>query len=800
LSNPWPKSSALPRSAAAVLAALHLDDPRLEGLAALEDGGWRAALDYCDRARLTLPLRDAARTAMPQWVRERTDGDAAKNRIRLRDIEGLYMQISCWLESAGIEFLALKGITHNGLFGGPSERRAQYDIDLYAPRETVETARDALIAQGYEPLPGMDDFPTDHLPALIRKTGWQWAGDYFDTAIPLTVELHFQFWNQRTERLSASGNEEFWTRRLKREIAGMRLPVLSSPDAIAYAALHLLKHLLRGSVNAFHAYEIASLLDARADDDALWTAWRALHSPGLRRLEAVSFRLAWEWFGGRLPEAVEEEVQRLPVTTQSWFEVFALSPAAAGVRTNKDELWLHLSLLESKLDALSVARRRLLPGNLPPLADTAYLSATKITWRVRAQRALRYARYTASRLRHHAWALPQTGVSGARWWWHTNSLGRQFWIFLASAVAFNFALFIFVLLYNLFLMDMGFREDFIGVVNGAARVGSVAGTLPAAFIATRFGLRRSLAAVIVLTAIVEVLRAVIGARLPLAGLAFASGCIFSVWAVILAPLIAASVEEKRRPTAFSVFFASMFATGILGNWIGGRLPLWMGGKQTVLLASAALSGMAVFPALRLKEHLGFASKGGGALRGIRETFRLSGRFLARYLAAFALWHLATGAFNPFNNVYFRKLGFADSQIGSVLSGAQLVQLAAVLAAPAVVRRFGLRSGIVWMMAATAVALSGLAAQPLGGAAVAAYTIYMSFQWMSEPGLNTLLMNHIPERGRSGASAVNFLVAFSGQALAAFAAGAWMTQFGYGPVLAGAAALALAAAVLFRILL
>jgi predicted MFS family arabinose efflux permease len=124
---------------------------------------------------------------------------------------------------------------------------------------------------------------------------------------------------------------------------------------------------------------------------------------------------------------------------------------------------------------------------------------------------------------------------------------------------------------------------------------------------------------------------------------------------------------------------------------------------------------------------------------------------------------------------------------------------ALLLAPAVIRQLGLLGGIVVMMTATAFGLVGLAAQPSGGAAIAAYMAYMSFQWMSEPGLNTLLMNHIDERERSGASALNYLVAFGAQALAAFGAGSLFTQFGYGWTLAGAAALALVAAGLFRTL-
>ena len=54
-------------------------DPQLDGLAQLDERGWRGVLDYSDRARLTLVLRDAAGDAMPQWVRDRVDGNAAKN-------------------------------------------------------------------------------------------------------------------------------------------------------------------------------------------------------------------------------------------------------------------------------------------------------------------------------------------------------------------------------------------------------------------------------------------------------------------------------------------------------------------------------------------------------------------------------------------------------------------------------------------------------------------------------------------------------------------------------------------------
>ena len=85
-------------------------------------------------------------------------------------------------------------------------------------------------------------------------------------------------------------------------------------------------------------------------------------------------------------------------------------------------------------------------------------------------------------------------------------------------------------------------------------------------------------------------------------------------------------------------------------------------------------------------------------------------------------------------------------------------------------------------------------------AAAAYTGYMAFQYMSEPGMFTLLMESVAVAERNSASALNFLVTFAGQAIAASAAGWMLARFGYPPVLAAGAAICVAAALLLRGLL
>src|SRR5580693_9450120 len=106
--------------------------------------------------------------------------------------------------AAGIEFVFLKGTSQWPHFVADPRLRAQYDLDVLCPAEEVRRGWELLLEKGYEPLPG-PPLPTDHLPTLIRKTGWRWRGDYFDPDSPLSIELHFRLWDEDTERLRAPG-------------------------------------------------------------------------------------------------------------------------------------------------------------------------------------------------------------------------------------------------------------------------------------------------------------------------------------------------------------------------------------------------------------------------------------------------------------------------------------------------------------------------------------------------------------------------------------------------------------------
>jgi len=757
-------------------------------MAALRFGGARnstemPSLDFCDRTQLTLVLGAVASDTLPQWARERVARNLADNTERLVRIRALQTQVGEWLAASGIEFVFLKGTTQWPHFVSDARLRSQYDLDLLCPAEEVRRAWKLLLEKGYEPLPG-PDLPTDHLPTLIRKTGWRWRGDYFDPDSPVSIELHFRLWDEETERLRAPGVDEFWKRRCGQ--------ALDTPDALGYACLHLLRHLLRGSVRPYHVYELAWFLEHHADDAEFWSRWQSLHAAELRKLEAVSFRLALEWFGCRLAVAARKEIDRLPERVHEWFEVFAASPLEGLFRPNKDELWLHFALLDSGQDKAAIARRKILPLQLPgPVDETILMRREQITWAMRVRKHVHYARYLSTRALHHARSLTALAESGIRWRLRSTGMSAGYWRFLGASALFNLGMFIYVLLYNLYLFDLGFREDFVGQVASASTAGTVAGVLPAAVLARRLGLGKLLVGCFAAISAISMLRALVPGRAPLLGLACLNGVVFSVYAVSIAPAIARLTSEKGRPAGFSISTASSIALGILGGWLGGQLPDWLGGKRPAMLFGCALVLLAVWPASRLR--IGPAPAEGAKL--YPRT-----RFVTRFLIVFAIWNLATGSFNPFFNTYFAgHLHASVQRIGYIFSGSQLAQVAAILLAPLVLRGLGIVTGTAAMLLATAVALAGLAAGPTGWAAAGMFITYTAFQWMSEPGINTLLMDRVREQERSGASALMMLVMFAAQFAASFAGGASIARYGYPVLLACAAVLAAVSALAFRLL-
>jgi predicted MFS family arabinose efflux permease len=168
------------------------------------------------------------------------------------------------------------------------------------------------------------------------------------------------------------------------------------------------------------------------------------------------------------------------------------------------------------------------------------------------------------------------------------------------------------------------------------------------------------------------------------------------------------------------------------------------------------------------------------------------------LAALGCWNFALGSFNPFVTVFLSKhLGAPIAGLGSLVSVLQVLQALAVLSSPWILRRLALGTGIMTTQLFAAGSLVVLSLSPTWLWASIPLTGYLLAQHMSEPGVQTWLMDSADETQRSGLSAVYLLVVSGCQAVAAAVAGSVTARFGYKPMMVGAACIAVFAAVLFR---
>jgi MFS family permease len=212
-------------------------------------------------------------------------------------------------------------------------------------------------------------------------------------------------------------------------------------------------------------------------------------------------------------------------------------------------------------------------------------------------------------------------------------------------------------------------------------------------------------------------------------------------------------------------------------------------EQMTLFAACGIAAIAVLPTCALRNL-----KGALAAR----PHSLFTPAVKKLLPAIAIWGLVTGSFSPFANVYLSvHLHRSLIQVGTVFSISQVLQVISVLLAPVLFRCIGVATGMfsTQIAVASCFILLAVGGNPLYASGV--YIIMSAFQWMSEPGMYSMLMSIVPEAHRAGASAAMTIVLALSQLIAAAAAGWSFSHFGYSAIFATIAAIAVVAGVLFK---
>jgi MFS family permease len=341
-------------------------------------------------------------------------------------------------------------------------------------------------------------------------------------------------------------------------------------------------------------------------------------------------------------------------------------------------------------------------------------------------------------------------------------------------------------LFNLYLVEAGFDEAFVGRTVSLNAAGLALAALPAGLLADRWGRWRCLITGGLIDAIALSARASVTEPSVIFGATFLAGIGQAMIAIAAAPFLTEHSGPRERTHLFSAFFASSLLAGVLGNMIGGSTP-------KALLQLPDFLRPDLFHAYRFTLVLGGVIELASvvpllALRGLREEpVRVAAdgadRHATRRLVPIALNALLIGAgaglVIPFMNLYFRsRFGCSSAQIGVFFSMAQISTAIAALVAPLLARRFGrLRTGIGFQLGSLPFLVT-LGAEQRLGVAVGAFLGRATLMQASTPLIQAFIMEALPVSLRARATSLTNLVWNVGWASSAALAGTLIQRAGY----------------------
>ncbi len=367
-------------------------------------------------------------------------------------------------------------------------------------------------------------------------------------------------------------------------------------------------------------------------------------------------------------------------------------------------------------------------------------------------------------------------------------------LYLVYAIIAGAAMGIFRLLFNFYVLSLGFDEKLLGNLVTAGNLTALILALPMGYLADILGRKTSL----VLSSTMLCLSIGMMAFFPFTGMLYAmnilSGAAQSLAAVTMSPFLMENSGERERTYLFSFSSGLQMVSASVGSWIGGYLPSWMASlRNSGAESSQAYSGsvlvvaitlaLAVLPLIIIKmPRLSHAEKTVFAPLAYASKHP---RQLAQLVLPILVTFIGAGLIMPFMNVFFRlQYHQSDQVIGVLFAWGSLAMGLGLLVAPPLAERFGKIQVVVITQGLSIPFLVLLGFSPIFWASGMAYYIRVALMNMSGPIYQTYVMEKVEPSSRAMvASLVNMSSNF-GYAFSPTISGILQVHYGFGPPFLG----------------
>jgi MFS family permease len=376
-----------------------------------------------------------------------------------------------------------------------------------------------------------------------------------------------------------------------------------------------------------------------------------------------------------------------------------------------------------------------------------------------------------------------------------SSFSRDVKLYLVFNLLANMGVAVFLLIFNLYLKELGLREDYIGVFNGVQTVVMAFAGIGLGRVVGRFGMWGSITGGVTLLFASSFLLAVIENPTVIVALSGFYGLGLSFLYTMPMPFIVEFVPREQRNQVAAVAVSVIAISTTFGSLAGGLMPeffqglleqggdIGIAGYRWTLIVGSAVAVLGIVPMLMMGDVRRNTRAQQLARAPIAEApaeVRQSEKDMWIFVISAVLVAVGMGMVIPFYNVFLEDLGADAAEIGYIFAAANFVAAVVGLASPIISRRMGALRGIILIRAIMLPPFLLLAFIPGYGLAIFAHimrAIGMNLAW---PVDSTFLGEVLPARLTSTAFGRRSAAWNTGSAIAAFVGGWLIVHHGYAP--------------------
>ena len=348
-------------------------------------------------------------------------------------------------------------------------------------------------------------------------------------------------------------------------------------------------------------------------------------------------------------------------------------------------------------------------------------------------------------------------------------------LFLLSLLFFGVAMGISQLLFNFYVLSLGYNEATLGNLVTARSLTSLIAALPMGYLTDRIGSKNAFLIGYLAYGFSMAMMLIFPSVPIFISMNVLQGVAQSLSGVATGPFLMENGGPKERTYLFSLSSGLRMTATSIGEWLGGYLPGWAAGIIAVSAVSSKAYGWSLWvmaflslasavPVILMKTNLRSISQRSAfaPVSFVRKNPGLLGKLILPSLVI----SIGAGMVMPFMNVFFRNVhSQSDTAIGVIFAWGSLAMGIGLVVAPALAERFGKIQVVTATQALSIPFLALLGFAPWFEVSVVAYYIRLTLMNMSGPIYSTFTMERVDPESRGmiaslSSMAGNFGWAFS----------------------------------------